>query len=73
MAHIFWSSCVTLGRRSAIFSARTIPASTTEQSLEAQWTAWIDEEVSKRVALIIFAVDVERESSFRFSARIVVR
>lgn len=61
MAHIFWSSCVTLGRRSAIFSQRPPATIEAPETLDAQWAAWIEEEVAKRVALIIFGVDVERE------------
>ncbi|KAK4054473.1 hypothetical protein OIV83_000967 [Microbotryomycetes sp. JL201] len=68
MAHIFWSSCVTLGRRSAIFSQRPIPNFPPgHDDLETQWTAWIDEEVAKRVALIMFGVDVEHAAFFRHS------
>ncbi|KAM0791367.1 hypothetical protein ACM66B_005832 [Microbotryomycetes sp. NB124-2] len=68
MAHIFWSSCVTLGRRSAIFSQRPIPAFPPgHDDLETQWAAWIDEEVAKRVALIMFGVDVEHAAFFRHS------
>lgn len=79
MAHIFWSSCVTvscdfrrcapdpadqnaqLGRRSAIFSQRPPVGAEIADDVEAQWAAWVDEEVAKRVALIIFGVDVERK------------
>ncbi|KAK4053928.1 hypothetical protein OIO90_003765 [Microbotryomycetes sp. JL221] len=68
MAHIFWSSCVTLGRRSAIFSQRPNPVfAPGNDDLETQWAAWIDEEVAKRVALIMFGVDVEHAAFFRHS------
>jgi hypothetical protein len=55
---------VKLGRRSAIFSQRVPTALPPgmEHNVEAQWAAWIEDEVAKRVALVIFAVDVERES-----------
>ncbi|SCV71948.1 BQ2448_4642 [Microbotryum intermedium] len=64
MAHIFWSSCVTLGRRSAIFSQRApaVMPKGKENDVEARWAAWIEEESLKRTALIIFALDVERKS-----------
>ncbi|SGY24052.1 BQ5605_C019g09007 [Microbotryum silenes-dioicae] len=69
MAHIFWSSCVTLGRRSAIFSQRApaVMPKGKENDVEARWAAWIEEESLKRTALIIFALDVEHASLFRHS------
>ncbi|ORY89416.1 fungal-specific transcription factor domain-domain-containing protein [Leucosporidium creatinivorum] len=68
MSHIFWSSCVTLGRRSAIFSQRA-PAvfAPGHDDIETQWAAWIEEEVAKRIALIVFGVDVEHAAFFRHS------
>lgn len=62
MAHIFWSSCITLAKRSGLFSqlAIEIPHDKKED-VEFLWRAWIQEEVAKRLAQIMFAVDVERE------------
>jgi hypothetical protein len=62
MAHIFWSSCITLAKRSGLFSqlAVEIPHDKKED-IEFLWRAWIQEEVAKRLAQIMFAVDVERE------------
>lgn len=53
---------IQLGRRSAIFSQRqptVFPPG--HNDIETQWAAWIEEEVAKRIALIVFGVDVERE------------
>lgn len=64
MAHIFWSSCITLAKRSGLFSqlAIEIPHDKKED-VEFLWRAWIQEEVAKRLAQIMFAVDVERMST----------
>lgn len=63
MSHIFQSSFVQLGRRSGLFSQKTVelPAEKRDD-VEAQWHAWIEEEVAKRLAQIVFAIDVERTS-----------
>lgn len=64
MSHIFQSSFIQLGRRGGLFSQRVteIPLDK-EDDLEFRWRAWIDEEVAKRLAQIVFALDVERASS----------
>ncbi|GAA5894053.1 uncharacterized protein JCM6883_003708 [Sporobolomyces salmoneus] len=68
MAHIFWSSCITLAKRSGLFSqlAVEIPHDKKED-VEFLWRAWIQEEVAKRLAQIMFAVDVEHAAFFRHS------
>ncbi|GAA5880355.1 hypothetical protein JCM16303_003910 [Sporobolomyces ruberrimus] len=68
MAHIFWSSCITLAKRSGLFSqlAIEIPHDKKED-VEFLWRAWIQEEVAKRLAQIMFAVDVEHAAFFRHS------
>ncbi|BGP16440.1 hypothetical protein JCM10213v2_004442 [Rhodosporidiobolus nylandii] len=66
MAHIFQSSLVQLGRRSGLFSQRVVDLPPEKANdVEAQWHAWIEEEVAKRLAQIMFAVDVEHASFFR--------
>lgn len=62
MSHIFQSSFVQLSRRSGLFSQRAyeIPDDKRDD-IEFQWRAWIEEEVAKRLAQIVFAMDVERE------------
>ncbi|POY75151.1 hypothetical protein BMF94_1783 [Rhodotorula taiwanensis] len=66
MSHIFQSSFVQLGRRSGLFSQRAyeIPEDK-HDDIEFQWRAWIEEEVSKRLAQIVFAMDVEHAAFFR--------
>ncbi|GAA5925316.1 uncharacterized protein JCM15063_004989 [Sporobolomyces koalae] len=68
MAHIFWSSCITLAKRSGLFSqlAIEIPHDKKED-VDFLWRAWIQEEVAKRLAQIMFAVDVEHAAFFRHS------
>lgn len=65
MAHIFQSSFIQLGRRSGLFSQRAIEIPLDkEDDVDFLWHAWIEEEVSKRLAQIVFALDVERASPF---------
>lgn len=62
MSHIFQSSFVQLGRRSGLFSQRAYEVPDDKRDdIEFQWRAWIEEEVAKRLAQIVFAMDVERE------------
>jgi len=64
MAHIFWSSCITLAKRSGLFSQLVVEIPHEKKDdIDFVWRAWIQEEVAKRLAQIMFAVDVERESS----------
>ncbi|KAM0752797.1 hypothetical protein T439DRAFT_323409 [Meredithblackwellia eburnea MCA 4105] len=68
MAHIFWSSVVTLARRSGLFSPRLVQVPTeSKEDLNVLWAAWTEEEVSKRIAHIVFATDVEHAALFRHS------
>lgn len=63
MAHVLWGSGVTIGRRSGIFSQRVVAVTEgADDDLEAEWTAWIEEESSKRVGYFAFVVDVQRKS-----------
>ncbi|GAA5895962.1 hypothetical protein JCM6882_005572 [Rhodosporidiobolus microsporus] len=66
MSHIFQSSFVQLGRRSGLFSQRIVEVPEEKRNdPEALWKAWIEEEVAKRLAQIMFAVDVEHAAFFR--------
>ncbi|GAA5975392.1 hypothetical protein JCM11641_004251 [Rhodosporidiobolus odoratus] len=66
MAHIFQSSLVQLGRRSGLFSQRVVDLPEEKKGdVESLWQAWIEGEVAKRLAQIMFAVDVEHASFFR--------
>ncbi|GJN90701.1 hypothetical protein Rhopal_003715-T1 [Rhodotorula paludigena] len=66
MAHIFQSSFIQLGRRSGLFSQRAIEIPLDkEDDIDFLWHAWIEEEVSKRLAQIVFALDVEHAAFFR--------
>ncbi|BGP24901.1 hypothetical protein JCM10295v2_003821 [Rhodotorula toruloides] len=66
MSHIFQSSFVQLGRRSGLFSQKTVELPPEKRDdVEAQWHAWIEEEVAKRLAQIVFAIDVEHAAFFR--------
>ncbi|GAA5828891.1 hypothetical protein JCM11251_005910 [Rhodosporidiobolus azoricus] len=66
MSHIFQSSFVQLGRRSGLFSQRIVEVPEEQKNdPEALWRAWIEEEVAKRLAQIMFAVDVEHAAFFR--------
>ncbi|GAA5982699.1 hypothetical protein JCM5350_006216 [Sporobolomyces pararoseus] len=68
MAHIFWSSCITLAKRSGLFSQLAIEIPHDKKDdVEFLWRAWIQEEVAKRLAQIMFAVDVEHAAFFRHS------
>lgn len=73
MAHIFWGSVVTLFRRSALFSQRLLDTSSGGNNgsdgadAEALWRAWIENESSKRTALIVFMEDVDYAALFRHS------
>lgn len=63
MAHIFWPSVLTVGRRSAIHSERVVQLRDKDRDdRDAQWAAWIEEESAKRVGYILFTIDVQRES-----------
>ncbi|BGP55827.1 hypothetical protein JCM8202v2_003434 [Rhodotorula sphaerocarpa] len=66
MSHIFQSSFVQLGRRSGLFSQRAYEIlEDRHDDIEYQWRAWIEEEVAKRLAQIVFAMDVEHAAFFR--------
>ncbi|KAI5480615.1 zinc finger, C2H2-type domain containing protein, transcription factor [Pseudohyphozyma bogoriensis] len=66
MGQVFWSSVITLARRSGIFSQRTVPVPEEyKDNVERQWAAWIEEESAKRVALIGFSIDVQHAALFR--------
>ncbi|GAA6001419.1 hypothetical protein JCM10207_006657 [Rhodosporidiobolus poonsookiae] len=66
MAHIFQSSFVQLGRRSGLFSQRIVEVPDERKGdIETLWHAWIEEEVAKRLAQIMFALDVEHAAFFR--------
>ncbi|GAA5961970.1 hypothetical protein JCM21900_001988 [Sporobolomyces salmonicolor] len=68
MAHIFWSSCITLGKRTGLFSQHVVEIPDNKRKdVEFLWHAWIEEEVAKRLANIVFAVDVEHAAFFRHS------
>ena len=56
MSHIFWSSVVTLARRSGLLSQRLVAIPPESRGdVEVLWAAWIEEEVAKRMAYINFA------------------
>ncbi|GAA5850603.1 hypothetical protein JCM8547_001926 [Rhodosporidiobolus lusitaniae] len=66
MSHIFQSSLVQLGRRSGLFSQRIVEIPPDKaHDVEYLWRAWVEEEVAKRLAQIMFAVDVEHAAFFR--------
>ncbi|GAA6028170.1 hypothetical protein JCM8097_006895 [Rhodosporidiobolus ruineniae] len=66
MSHIFQSSFVQLGRRSGLFSLRVVDIPEDKRhDVDFLWHAWIEEEVAKRLAQIMFAVDVEHAAFFR--------
>ncbi|BGP40332.1 hypothetical protein JCM10450v2_004312 [Rhodotorula kratochvilovae] len=66
MSHIFQSSFIQLGRRGGLFSQRVVEIPLDkEDDVEFLWHAWIDEEVAKRLAQIVFALDVEHAAFFR--------
>ncbi|KAK4701194.1 hypothetical protein P7C70_g5040, partial [Phenoliferia sp. Uapishka_3] len=68
MSHIFWSSVVTLGRRSGLYSQRTVEVPNESRAdVEVLWAAWIEEEVAKRVAHVGFSIDVQHAALFRHS------
>ncbi|GAA6059026.1 hypothetical protein JCM10212_001251 [Sporobolomyces blumeae] len=68
MAHIFWSSCITLAKRSGLFSQLVVEVPESKKDdVDFLWHAWIQEEVAKRLAQIMFAVDVEHAAFFRHS------
>lgn len=61
MSHIFWSSVVTLGRRSTLFSVKTVdPTLIPSTDPEVLWAEWVIAESSKRIAYLTFSLDSER-------------
>lgn len=65
MSHIFWSSVITLGRRSTLFSVKSVDTSTIPSTdPEVMWAEWVVLESSKRIAFLTFSIDSERKFFF---------